>query len=830
MSVARLRSVYTVDIQSFADLRNRRDAVSIESEMTHWLRSLFHRWWRVLVIAAAALLLIGAIAPFINAARFGWRIERALETSLGRQVSFTGAHFTLFTGPGFTLENVTIQEKPKFGLEPFAHVPELDVHLRIDKLLLGRFAVSSLRLLQPSLNLVQAGDGTWNVVDLMDRLTPSNRLPVNLFPAVEVSEGRIDFKLGTRKTTLYVANSDLSIYPERSGKLYIQFSGSPARTDRAGNGFGHLRGAANWFLKPLPGDSNQLEADVTLDPSNLSEITTLLEGEDAGVHGTVSSHLRIEGPLDALRLGGELYLADVHRWDLMPTNGDNWRVRYAGTVNIPLHQFELGTLPAVNGQPTPVSLHLRMVDFLKRPEWSVLATFSKAPASELVPISRRMGIVLPDDVKVEGAVEGAIGYSNRYALSGAVSITNLVASFPNAKPVRAGLVTASVSSDHVHLDPAILDTEGSGTLQVSGDYNLASHSAELSFSPANFSVRQLRQTLGAWFESPPALAAISEGLISGSFRNQQASTEEPVWSGQFRFTQGKLVLPGLAQPLTSAQGRVEFDASSLNMDRFTAALGANTVSATFHSNSEAGTPQRLHLDLSAADLTDLESALEPTLRAQGFLARLGVTHRSIPSWLATRNLRGDLIIHSFSINGVPLGSLRSHLAWQGTSVQFSGFELTLPEGSIQAQGRLSVASSAPRYQFTANVSGFPCKGGTLDAQGQFETVGIGADALQNLQADGMFSGEDLSLAPQDSFEKVSGGFHFSFKDGWANLRLANVQASQGDEDWSGEASSQSDGKLVFDLESSGHQKQIVSTLAPNDPASATGAGGQAALR
>lgn len=799
--------------------------------MTHWSRSLFRRWWRVLVSLAAALLLIGTLAPFVNAARLTGRIERALETSLGRKVTFTAAHFTLLTGPGFTLEGVSIQENPKYGLESFAYVPELDVRLRIDKLLLGRIVVSSLRLLQPSLNLVQAGDGTWNVVELMDRLTPSNHLPVSLFPAVEVSEGRIDFKLGTRKTTLYVANSDLSIYPERSGKLYIQFSGSPARTDRAGNGFGHLRGAANWYLKPVANDSNQLEADVTLDPSNLSELTTLLEGEDAGVHGTVSSHVRIEGPADALRLDGELYLADVHRWDLMPSNGDNWRIRYLGKVNLPAHQFELDTQPAVAGQPTPVSLQLRMRDFLKHPEWSVLTTFSKAPAAELLPVSRRMGIVLPENLKLEGGVDGVIGYSNRHALSGAVSITGLVATFPNAAPVRSALLSASISSDHVHLDPATVDTEGTGTLQVSGDYNLATHDAHLSFSPNNFPVRQLRNTLEAWFDPPPAIHALNEGLISGNLRNRESESGESVWSGEFRFSQGKLLLPGVAVPLTAAQGRIDFDGAGLDLDRFTASLGGKTISATYHFNGEPGSPQRLHVELSEADLLDLESALEPTLRAQGFLARLGVTRRSIPSWLATRNLRGDLIIRQFSIDGTPLGALRSHLSWQGTSVQFSGFELTLPQGSIEAQGRLSVASSSPRYQFTANVTGYPCKGGVLNAQGQFETTGVGTDALQNLQADGMFSGQNMSLAPEDLFEKVSGGFHFSFKDGWANLRLANIQASDGDEDWTGEAISQSDGKLVFDLENSGKQRHVVSTLAQQGSENNTsGVGGQSSLR
>ena len=269
------------------------------------------------------------IAPFINAAAFGPAVDRALEASLGRKVEFDRIYFALFPVPGFSLQNVTIHEDPRFGLEPFAHASGLDVRLRADKLLLGQMRLSTLRLVEPSLNLVKRGDGTWNVVELVQRLSAPRHMPLSLIPAIEVSDGRIDFKLGTRKTTLYITGSDLSVYPERSGSVVVRFSGSPARTDRAGNGFGHLRGTLNWRLKPLT-NGNQLDADVNLDPSNLSEITALIEGHDIGIHGTVSATAHLEGPLSALRIGGDLRLEDVHRWDLLPSSGDFWRVAYPG--------------------------------------------------------------------------------------------------------------------------------------------------------------------------------------------------------------------------------------------------------------------------------------------------------------------------------------------------------------------------------------------------------------------------------------------------------------------------------------------------------------------
>ena len=220
------------------------------------------------------------------------------------------------------------------------------MRVRPDKLLFGRIQISSLRLNRPSLNFVKQADGTWNFVELIDRFSSPRRAPLSFFPTVELTGARIDFKLGVRKTTLYLADTDLDLYPERSGRLSIRFAGSPSRTDRSGVGFGHFRGSASWLVNLNDANSNALEADITLDPSNLSELTTLFEGYDIGIHGTVGMRAHLEGPATALRLTGELDLGDVHRWDLLPKQGENWRIGYRGSLDLPQQRFEFETLPS----------------------------------------------------------------------------------------------------------------------------------------------------------------------------------------------------------------------------------------------------------------------------------------------------------------------------------------------------------------------------------------------------------------------------------------------------------------------------------------------------
>lgn len=727
-------------------------------------------------------------------------------------------HFSLFSGPGFFLEDVVIGEDPRYGLEPFAYVPTLQARVRFDKLLSGRMQISSLRLVDPSLNLVKRGDGTWNVVELVARLSAPRRAPLNFFPAFEVENGRIDFQLGARKTTFYLLESDLTIYPERSGKLYVRFSGSPARTDRAGNGFGHLRGKANWYLNPGSAKANQLEADVTLDPSNLSELTTLLEGHDIGVHGTVSSRARIEGPSTALRISGELHLEDVHRWDLLPSSGEDWRIRYRGGIDWLDHKLNLETVPWRASDPTPVALELLANDFLAHPVWSVVTHLDKAPVQDLLPLAKRMGLTIPPDLAVTGSLDGTIGYSNNAGVTGDFAIRDATATLPNVPPLHAAVVNASVNSERVHFDPAMLDAPA-GTLRASGDFYLLAPTVVASVGAKDFPAETLKDTIDAWFGAPSALTLLRGGTITGELSYRRDEGVPALWTGQFDFADATLNPPGLAAPLEHSEGRIAFDDSTFELSRFSSALGQQSLSGSYRYNSVSKRPARIHLEVPAADLVDIEAALNPALQDQSLLARLRFSRRAVPSWLAALNLEGDLLIGNFSVNQTKLGALSSHFVWQGTNLQLAALQIKLPEGRLQAHGAVSLASYSPRYRFTAKVDAFPWRGGTLKAEGEFVTLGTGNDTLQHLHADGTFSGEDLSLSEDDDFSRVSGLFDFSFADGWPNLRLSKLLVADGEDAWNGEATSQSDGKLIFDLEHAGRQRRVVSTLAPEGPAS-----------
>ena len=145
-------------------------------------------WGLALVVA------IGAGAPYFDLEFMRPKIERALKRGLGRPVEVGKVHFNVFTGPGFTVDDVTIHEDPRAGIEPFAFVGTLEARVRLLGLLSRRLEFSSLRLGDDtSINLVKTDAGPWNFQFLLGGATAAE---AGRMPAIKMRGGRVNFKFG----------------------------------------------------------------------------------------------------------------------------------------------------------------------------------------------------------------------------------------------------------------------------------------------------------------------------------------------------------------------------------------------------------------------------------------------------------------------------------------------------------------------------------------------------------------------------------------------------------------------------------------------------------
>jgi hypothetical protein len=598
---------------------------------------IVRRGFRYLSVALGALLVLGLIAPLISVGAYRAQIQKLLELSLGRPVTLGKIHYTLFSGPGFSIDSVTIGEDPRYGLEPCAYVPTLVARVRLDKLLAGRIELAELRLLEPTLNLVKRSEGGWNILEILERLGRRGSRSWGFLPAVEISDARLNFKLGLRKTVLYVDNAAIAAYPDASGKVRVTFEGSPFRSDRSGHGFGVVRGSANWYLKPPAPDANKLEADLLLERTDLSETTTLIEGYDIGIHGVVSSRLSVSGPENNLQISGDLHLENVHRWDLFSVSGEDWHVRYQGTINLASQKAQLETVRSPNpGSTAPVVLQVRVNDFLKQPAWSVLAQLHRAPAGNLLPLAGRMGLGFPPGLAVTGSVDGAVGYSNRSGWNGGLALQDIHASLTDSVALQSSATTLNIANDHVHILPSEIRSETGIAGQIAGDYLISSRSLAVALTLANSPVDSVAQALTSWFSTPPLLPVFQNGSVSGTLRYRSKTAEDPIWNGDLQISKAALRVPGLPVPVRDLSAHVALNNLQADVPRFSAVVAGMAVTGDYHYNPAALHKEHLRLLLPILNLTEAEHLLSAALPPQDFLSRLRWGRRAVPASLAER--------------------------------------------------------------------------------------------------------------------------------------------------------------------------------------------------
>src|SRR5215472_346828 len=175
-----------------------------------------------LCCAALAVLLAGVIAPFFTVEKYAVRLQSSLSRALGRPVELGNVHFSLFKGPGFSVDRVVIYEDPAIGLEPVAYIEEpgsLEVVPSIWSLLGGKFVISSIRLDEASINLTKSGPaaewGRWNFASFIKPELMHTK------PEIHVRNSRIQFKFGETKNVFYLTETDLDLSPTVTGDWKI---------------------------------------------------------------------------------------------------------------------------------------------------------------------------------------------------------------------------------------------------------------------------------------------------------------------------------------------------------------------------------------------------------------------------------------------------------------------------------------------------------------------------------------------------------------------------------------------------------------------------------
>jgi hypothetical protein len=760
---------------------------------------------RVVFIAPLVVVAAGLAAPFLNAERYRPLIAAALEDAIHRHVQIEKVHLNLFTGPGFTLDNVLISDTQAAGIEPFAHVNQLQARVKLTSLFGGRLAFSYLQLSEPTVNLVRPADAPWNISPALTQGTLSQPVPgINreqMLPDIAIRDARINFKFGDTKSLFYISNADIDLSPNSDGDVVIRFSGNPARTDRNGAGFGRF--TARGMLKSPNGQEDQLSLGLHLERTSVSDLATLFYGRDIGIHGFAIGSARLAGPLSKLDLSGDLTLDDIHRWDLIPSRAEVWSLSLKGSWNVPGQNLEIVTIaPAA-------TMKFRVADYLSAPRWSASMSLHELPAAAFADAVRHLGAPLPAALQLEGKVSGVIGFDPHNGMEGSLAVDQGSLKLERAGQAKFDTLPVVVSGDDVAFGPADLTLPSEQTATVLGHYSLDGLHLRVRVSSLKLSVADIESGAAPVAGSVPI--PVLERLQQGTFRGwiefgrdadslgRQDQAPSGQWSGSYDVQNALLDVPGISVPVRIDSATVTIDPALTRIDRIRGHVGIVRFDGDY-----AFSPHILHLSIAELQLAECERLFLPTLRHnESLFSRL--RNAPAPPWLRERSLTGVIRIQKLLENDIDLGALNARLNWNGVQVHLSTKDSRL-EGTLA----INLAESLPLYHFTGKLRDLEYRGGKLDLDGDVDTRGLGAALLANALAGGSFAAHTISLGPDLDFREIAG----AYKVAGGKLSLQGIEAQQGPDTLTGQAATQSDGRLLFELSSARKQLRLSATLMP----------------
>ena len=760
---------------------------------------------RGILIALALILIIGFGAPYVDANFMRPRIERALERGLGRKVEVGKVYFNLFTGPGFTVEDVTIYEDPRAGIEPFAYVGALEARVRLLALLFHRLEFSSLRLGEASINLVKTDAGPWNFQFLLS----SAPATAGTMPAIRMRGGRVNFKFGDTKSVFYFSDADFDVTPSASngssGNVELRFSGAPSRTDRAAQNFGHFFVRGQWTKQGL-------DMRVELERSPVEEVARLLDRRAFNMHGIVAFDAHLAGPPSNLDVSGQLQLAEVHRADLLNARGVATSVAFKGSLDLRNDRLELATVAAPDA---PVALKFRSWDFLSRPQWDAEASLQKIPLASLITVAKQTGAPLPEKLTAEGSVSGDVHYSENDGVSGHVDLQDAgltLADVPDAKRLLAENASLAISHGAVSLESTAVHVGENEGADVDGSFD-PSAGLDLRITTRSLSVADLR-SFG--LSSIPLLEQTSQGTWRGFARYRWLPGNAGEWSGEYELQNARIAVDGLADPLRIQTASVVSSGSRLAVNRLRARAGPVAFTGEYHWEPTAARPHKFKIAIAVADAVEIEGLVAPTLvRERGFLARtLRLGPAPVPEWLESRRADGTIAVDDLTFGDTHSSISAAHLLWDGAHVRLARLEGQVDDSAVTGDLAIDLSARAPHFRFDGKLAGVPYKSGTLDLEGTLEASGAGSDFLSTAQAEAHFKGSGIAFSSEAEFRTASGCFELFPGGRW---KISDLEVVQGSDTLTGAGATQADGRLVLDLTNRGRQIRYTSALAPVSP-------------
>ena len=760
----------------------------------------FHKALKILAILILLIVAAGIGAPYFGADYFHTRIEHALESALGRKVAIDKTHYSLFTGPGFTIHKVVVEEDPRIGIEPFAQVPELAARIDLLSLLTGKMEFSSLRLVDPEINFSRADDGTWNVQLFLDRA------PAKTLPPISIRSGHLHVKIGDRKSVIYLGDTDAEINHGSDGRVRIAVTGEAYRSDRQAQGLSRLALRGNYL--PATSGRGRVELDVELERTQVQDLVKLFDARDLGLKGFVESQAHLSGPVDQVAVRGQFKTSELASRLFLPSAGSG-ALPYEGKINFVDARAELSSIGANNA---PIAIHMEARNFLRDPDWEAEMKLKELTVPAALDLAKNFGIALPAGMDIQGKLQGALKFDKTDGANGDFELVDGVIQLPAGGKLDGESLKFDVQGPGVRLLLRTPVTETASKLDVEGHYDLETKTTALSVTSRGIKIAETRKMFGPL----PLLEHFTDGEWRGTLRYiAPGDAAPPAWNGQLEVVQAQVDVPGLAGPVTlSFPASVE--GSRAIVRSFKGTVGTMAVTGNYRYEPSALRPHRVNLVVPAASLVEIEKVFKPTLlRGGGLLARTFRLGRApVPDWLHERRLEGTISIGTLQAGDWTCKSAQAKIQWNGTSVTLATITGTIEDATIAGEATIDLTGAAPTYAATGTLGDLEYRGGRLTLKGKLASQGAGDQVVANAKAEGTFEGTEIRFSPDNLLDHTTGTFELIFPGGVPKTKLSNVEVSQGPDTYQGQGGTQSDGRVALDLTSGPKQLRVIGTLLP----------------
>ena len=761
---------------------------------------LFSSKRRILAAAALIVLLLFLLRP--GASRLKSRIATSISSGVGRPVDIGAVHLRLLPRPGFDLDNLVVYEDPAFGAEPMLRASEVTASLRLISLLRGRLEIARLDLTEPSLNLVHAEGGRWNLEALLERtahipLAPTAKAksePRQGFPYIEATSARINFKNGPEKKPYALTNADFSLWQDSENSWGIRLKAQPFRTDLNLNDTGLLQVNGTWQRADSLRDT-PLQFNVEWNHAQLGQLTKFFTGNDQGWRGEVLLDVALAGTPSKLEIISDGSIRDFRRYDI--TSGQPLRLEghCDGEYSSTNHAFHglacsapigtgLITLKGDMGLPGSHSYELAL-------------TADDVPAGAAAVLMERAKKNLPEDLVAGGTLRGSLAITENAAVGSKLEFEGQgqIADFRLASAANK----TEIGPETI---PFLLTTGDSGTHKLAARKGAPGmrfpEGSHLELGPFPVAIGRVAPIARGWVNRDGySLSVVGEAEIAKSLRVArmfglaaiQTASESTAqvdlqiagsWAGRTSGTAsgftgpqvtGTAKLRNVRVALRGAGGPVEIAAADMQLlpdeVRITklSAKAADTVwTGSLEMPRGCGTPAacEVHFVLNAnrVALGELTGWVSPSPKARPWYRVLEPNPQSGPSFLSKVRASGQLTTDRLQVESLAATRVSAKVRLDGGKLEVSELTADFLGGTHHGE-----------WQADFSVKPAVCGG-----KGNLTGVSLAhlADAMKDAWIAGTASAtyEVKGPCPMDFWASAEGTLQFEMKDGiWRHVAL-----------------------------------------------------------